>query len=69
MDTHEKSNSEFQTEVNETIAKHEASINKVNTNYEHLQTTLQTILMELQSLRVSAHTPHQLPEVNPFYPG
>lgn len=54
--------------MNEAIAKHEASISQVHNDYEQVQATLQTVLRELQALRVSsAHTPQPSPEVSPVY--
>ena len=57
-----KSNAEFRNEVHEILARHESSFDQVNA-------TLQTVLTELQALRVSRthHTSHQ--KVNPFAPG
>jgi hypothetical protein len=46
MDTRGKSNAEFRSEVNEALARHES-------NFDQVHGTLQTILTELQALRVS----------------
>jgi hypothetical protein len=40
MDTREKSNAKFRSEVNETLARHES-------NFDQVHDTLQTILTEL----------------------
>lgn len=69
MDTRGKSNAEFRAEVNDTLTRHETSIHQVNNHFEHVNTTLQTVLSELHSLRVSNQTPRQPSEVNPFFQG
>lgn len=62
MDTWGKTNAEFRNEVNEALARHESSFNQVNN-------TLQQVLMELQSMRIS-HSPRPMPqEINPFSTG
>nr|TKR84798.1 hypothetical protein D5086_0000254370 [Populus alba] len=61
IDTRGKSNAEFRNEVNEALARHESNFDQVNG-------TLQTILTELQALRVS-RSPRMNPlELNPFAP-
>lgn len=66
METHAKSNAEFQTDVNEfrtevheTLTRHESSINNVTTTMQSVTTTMQVVLSELQALRVNpkAKTP------------
>ena len=59
MDTRGKTNAEFRSEVNEILAHHESSFDQVNA-------TLQTVLTELQSLRVSRNSNHTNTEINPF---
>ncbi|KAL5771463.1 hypothetical protein ACOSP7_015617 [Xanthoceras sorbifolium] len=62
METRGKINAEFRNEVNEILARHESSFDQVNA-------TLQAILTELQSLRIS-RSPHKVnTELNPFAPG
>jgi hypothetical protein len=61
MDTRGKSNVEFRSEVNEALARHEF-------NFDQVHGTLQTILTELQALRVSRSPRMNLPELNPFAP-
>lgn len=69
METRGKTHAEFRAEVTEMMAKHETSLNQVNTNYDNLNAMMQTVMGELHSLRVSSHSPrHQLDE-NPFYHG
>lgn len=57
MDTCGKTNTEFRAEVNEAIAKHDVGLTKVTANFEHLNTTLQNALLELQSLRLPTTSP------------
>ena len=45
MATHNKSNAEFRDEVQEILAKHES-------NFDQIHATLQTVLTEIQSLRI-----------------
>ncbi|KAK9230741.1 hypothetical protein WN944_023713 [Citrus x changshan-huyou] len=59
MDTRGNTNAEFRSEVNEILARHESSFDQVNA-------TLQTLLTELQSLRVSRNSNHPNTEINPF---
>jgi hypothetical protein len=61
MDTRGKSNAEFHSEVNEALARHES-------NFDQVHDTLQTILTELQALRVSRSPRMNPPELNPFAP-
>ncbi|KAL5754672.1 hypothetical protein ACOSP7_022892 [Xanthoceras sorbifolium] len=62
METRKKTNAEFRSEVNEILAQHKSSFNQVNS-------ALQAILTELQSLRIS-RSPHKADtELNPFAPG
>ncbi|CAL5444953.1 unnamed protein product [Camellia sinensis] len=58
MDTRAKSNAEFRSEVNEALAHHES-------NFDQIHGTLQTVLTELQTMRVSQNTPSI---DNPFAP-
>lgn len=67
MDTRRKSNVKFRAKVNEALARHEGTINDVNSNFEHLNATLQAVLFELQSLQVSTPIRHQIAKVNPFH--
>ena len=61
MDTRNKSNAEFRNEVNEALARHESSLDQVHA-------TLQTIMADIQSMRVP-HSPNSNPtETNPFAP-
>lgn len=62
MDTQSRTNAEFRSEVSDTLDRHEASIGQVNA-------TLQTVLSELQAIRIATHSPHQVPEENPFSHG
>ncbi|KAK9183387.1 hypothetical protein WN944_026539 [Citrus x changshan-huyou] len=57
MATRNKSNAEFHEEVQEILARHES-------NFDQVHATLQTILIELQSLRLQ-HTSQER-EINPF---
>ncbi|KAH7538166.1 hypothetical protein FEM48_Zijuj03G0170200 [Ziziphus jujuba var. spinosa] len=41
---------EFQTAVEETLQQHETSIGQINTNVEHINATLKTMLADLQAL-------------------
>ncbi|KAH7513106.1 hypothetical protein FEM48_Zijuj12G0161300 [Ziziphus jujuba var. spinosa] len=66
MDTQGKTNVEFRNEVNEALARHETSIHQVNTQFDQVTATLQTVLSELQSHRVSSKSPPQSREINPF---
>ena len=59
MDTRGKTNVEFCNEVNETLVRHD-------TSFEKLNTTLQTILTELQAIRTIQHTQAIPPETNLF---
>ncbi|XP_028115673.1 uncharacterized protein LOC114313491 [Camellia sinensis] len=56
MDTRAKSNAEFRNEVSEVLARHESS-------FDQIHGTLQTVLTELQTMRVSQNT---VPLDNPF---
>ncbi|XP_028065295.1 uncharacterized protein LOC114268339 [Camellia sinensis] len=56
MDTRAKSNAEFRNEVSEILARHESS-------FDQIHGTLQTVLTELQSMRISHST---APIDNPF---
>lgn len=67
MDTQGKSNAEFRTEVNEALTRYEVGIHQVDSNFEHVNSTLQIVLSELHSLRLSNQTPRQPSEVNPFF--
>ncbi|GMP75518.1 hypothetical protein CsSME_00032574 [Camellia sinensis var. sinensis] len=58
MDMRAKSNAEFRSEVNEALARHES-------NFDQIHGTLQTVLTELQTMRVSQNTPSI---DNPFAP-
>ena len=58
METRAKTNTEFQSEVNETLARHESGIDQANNNITHINhnidqmnATLQTVVAELQALR------------------
>jgi len=61
MDTRGKSNTEFRSEVNEALARHES-------NFDQVHGTLQTILTELQALRVSRSPRMNPSKLNPFAP-
>jgi hypothetical protein len=64
METRAKTNTEFQSEVNETLARHESGINQANNNIiqannnithinhtiDQMNATLQTVVAELQAL-------------------
>ena len=58
MDTRGKSNMEFRNDVQEALARHESTFDQIHNN-------LQTIMTELQSLRVSGSQNNQ-PLDNPF---
>lgn len=62
MDTRGKTNAEFRNDVNEALARHES-------NFDQINATLQIVLTEIQSLRISHITSTTQPEVNPFYQG
>ena len=59
MDTRGKTNAEFRSDVNEILARHENSFDKVNT-------ALQVVLTELQALRASRSQNNNSSETNPF---
>ncbi|KAA8546750.1 hypothetical protein F0562_003179 [Nyssa sinensis] len=59
MDTRGKTNAEFRNEVNEALARHESNFDQVNT-------TLQTVLTEIQALRSTRSSHACPPEVNPM---
>ncbi|KAA8540964.1 hypothetical protein F0562_024898 [Nyssa sinensis] len=59
MDTRGKTNVEFRNEVNEALARHESNFDQVNT-------TLQTVLTEIQALRSTRSSHACPPEVNPM---
>lgn len=59
MDTRGKTNAEFRTEVQEVLTRHESS-------FDHVNTTLQQVLHELQELRVGRGPRQTHQEVNPF---
>ena len=52
MDTRNKINAEFRNEVTEILAQHESSFDQVNA-------ALQTVLTELQALRISYNTQYR----------
>ena len=58
MDTRGKSNMEFRNDVQEALARHESTFDQIHNN-------LQTLMTELQSLRVSGSQNNQ-PLDNPF---
>jgi len=59
MDTHGKTNMEFNNEVNKILAQHKSSFDKVNV-------ALQAVLTELQALRTT-HNPNASPsKINLF---
>lgn len=57
MDTRGKTNAEFRNEVNEALARHEMNFDQVNT-------TLQTVLTEIQALHATRNSHTCPPEVN-----
>ncbi|KAJ8628809.1 hypothetical protein MRB53_022132 [Persea americana] len=59
MDTRGKTNAEFCNEVHEILAWHESSFDQVHSS-------LQTILTELQAMRISRSPTKHNPEINPF---
>ena len=61
MDTRGKTNAEFRNEVSEILARHGSSFDQVNA-------TLQTVLTELQALRVSRSSNTVNAETNSFAP-
>ena len=61
MDTRGKSNAEFHNEVNEALAGHESSFDKVNS-------TLQVVLTKLQALCTIRNPNPNSSEINPFAP-
>ena len=61
MDTRGKTNAEFRNEVSEILARHGSSFDQVNA-------TLQTVLTELQALRISRNSNTVNTETNPFAP-
>ncbi|KAH9669753.1 hypothetical protein KPL70_021924 [Citrus sinensis] len=69
MDTRGKTNAEFKNEVNEILTRHESNFDCLNNNFNQVNATLQTVLAELQALRVNATTNSAATEVNPFAPG
>ncbi|KAA8541193.1 hypothetical protein F0562_025200 [Nyssa sinensis] len=61
MDTHSKTNVEFRNEVNEALARHELSFDQMNS-------VLQAVLIELQTLRTSRNQNPNSSDINPFAP-
>ncbi|KAL5782624.1 hypothetical protein ACOSP7_007653 [Xanthoceras sorbifolium] len=59
METRGKTNVEFRNEANETLGRHES-------NFDQLNGTLQTVLTELQSLRIAQNFLASSMGVNPF---
>ncbi|KAA8536794.1 hypothetical protein F0562_029272 [Nyssa sinensis] len=59
MNTRGKTNAEFRNEVTEALARHESNFDQVNT-------TLQTVLTEIQALRSTRSSHACPPEVNPM---
>lgn len=60
MDTRGKSNADFRTEVNKVLARHES-------NFDQIHGSLQSVLTELQALRVTHTHKTNPPEINPFH--
>ncbi|KAL5739171.1 hypothetical protein ACOSQ2_028351 [Xanthoceras sorbifolium] len=56
METRNKSNTEFRNEVSEILTPYESSFETLNHNYNQLHSTMQTVLTELQALRVNSST-------------
>lgn len=61
MDTRNKTNAEFRSEVSKILARHESSFNQANA-------ALQTVLTELQALRTLHNSNTVNSEINPFAP-
>ncbi|KAL5753596.1 hypothetical protein ACOSP7_021816 [Xanthoceras sorbifolium] len=59
MGTRNQTNAEFRNEVYEILERHESSVYQV-------YATLQTMLTELQLLRISQNHSQPLPDINPF---
>ncbi|GFS38385.1 hypothetical protein Acr_00g0057160 [Actinidia rufa] len=72
MDTRGKSNTEFRNEVSEILTRHESSFDHLNNNnFNQVNLGLQSVLAELQALRIThTHKPVSEPvDVNPFATG
>ncbi|KAL5823789.1 hypothetical protein ACOSQ4_021689 [Xanthoceras sorbifolium] len=69
MGTQEKSNTEFRSEVVEILSRHETNFDTLTNNYNQLNSTLQTVLIELQAIRINSSTNLLAPDVHPFAPG
>ena len=73
MDTRTKSNVEFRNEVsealggvNETLSRHETSLDHMNRNFTQINVAIQTMMADLQALRVTQTTNTSDKEFNPF---
>lgn len=62
MDTRSKTNAEFCEEVHEALSRHES-------NFEQTNAALQSVLTEIQTLRVSCTNPITQIEINSFGKG
>ena len=67
METRGKTNAEFRDEVNNILSRHESSLEQIHCSQGQLHATLQSVLSELQALRVTRNssTSHTT-EVNSF---
>ena len=66
MDTCSKSNAEFRNEVSEILTRHETSFDNLNNNFNQVTVTMQTVLTEIQALRLNKNNKSSDREDNPF---
>ncbi|KAL5734108.1 hypothetical protein ACOSP7_031969 [Xanthoceras sorbifolium] len=66
METRGKTNSKFQNEVSEILARHKSSFDLLNTNFDQVNAALQTVLTELQALCITPNPVTREREINPF---
>ncbi|KAL5780440.1 hypothetical protein ACOSQ2_011177 [Xanthoceras sorbifolium] len=64
-----KLNTEFHSEVTEILFRHETSFDTLTNNYSQLNSILQTVLIELQAIRINSSTNLPPLYVHPIAPG
>ncbi|KAL5777953.1 hypothetical protein ACOSP7_010879 [Xanthoceras sorbifolium] len=69
MKIREKLNTEFSSEVTEILFRHETSFDTLTNNYSQLNSILQTVIIELQAIRINASTNLPPLYIHPFAPG
>ncbi|KAL5822720.1 hypothetical protein ACOSQ4_020620 [Xanthoceras sorbifolium] len=69
METWRKSNTEFRNEVTEILSRHDTSFDNLTNNYNQLNSTLQTVIIELQAIRINSCTNLPPLDVHLFTPG